>query len=261
MLFLFPLQVCGLNLSVSDLKNAFCQSNSLDRSTGPLNVEPCESLNLPPGSLIQLVSPVYGLNDAPLRWHRLLTAWLIRQGYRKSLLEPCLYTHCAPGGGVDGLSSWKLTTLQQAPSGHGRRNFNRGSRPRFASGSGKNGRPDTQADEFGSEISMCWSIRKSISWRSFIQCSCVRNCRRTEGLLWTSLNVSAHSCTRSAGCRRKAAPRLSRSASILAQHLKAPIVSDVLIANRVVKFLRASASQMSHRLAPRSEGTTCDLSW
>ena len=84
------LQVCGLNLSISDLKNAFCQSNSLDRSTSPLYVEPCESLNLPPGSLIQLVSPVYGPNDAPLRWHRLLTAWLIRQGYRKSLLEPCL---------------------------------------------------------------------------------------------------------------------------------------------------------------------------
>ena len=84
------LQVCGLNLSISDLKNGFCQSNSLDRSAGPLYVEPCEGLNLPPGSLIQLVSPVHGLNDAPLRWHRTLTAWLIKQGYWKSLLEPCL---------------------------------------------------------------------------------------------------------------------------------------------------------------------------
>ena len=64
---------------------------------------PCEGLNLPPGSLIQLIAPVYGLNDAPLRWHRTLTAWLIKQGYRKSLLEPCLYVHYAPGGSVDGL--------------------------------------------------------------------------------------------------------------------------------------------------------------
>ena len=38
-------------------------------------------------------------------------------------------------------------------------------------------------------------------------------------------------------------PEASGSASILAQHLKAPTVSDVLIANRVVKFLRSSASQ------------------
>ena len=38
-------------------------------------------------------------------------------------------------------------------------------------------------------------------------------------------------------------PEASGSASILAQHMKAPTVSDVLIANRVVKFLRSSASQ------------------
>ena len=29
--------------------------------------------------------------------------WLVKQGYRKSLLEPCLYTHYALGGSVDGL--------------------------------------------------------------------------------------------------------------------------------------------------------------
>ena len=103
MLFLFLLQVCGLTLSIADVKNAFCQSDSLDRSAGPLFVEPCEGLDLPSGSLIQLVAPVYGLNDAPLRWHRTLTAWLIKQGYRKSLLEPCLHVHYAPGGSVDGL--------------------------------------------------------------------------------------------------------------------------------------------------------------
>ena len=80
------MQLCDLALSIADLKNAFCQSDSLDRSAGPLFVEPCEGLDLPPGSLIQLVAPVYGLNDAPLRWHRTLTAWLIKQGYRKSLL-------------------------------------------------------------------------------------------------------------------------------------------------------------------------------
>ena len=103
MMFLFLLQLCDLALSIADLKNAFCQSDSLDRSAGPLFVEPCEGLDLPPGSLIQLVAPVYGLNDAPLRWHRTLTTWLIKQGYRKSLLEPCLYIHYAPGGSVDGL--------------------------------------------------------------------------------------------------------------------------------------------------------------
>ena len=34
--FLFLLQVCSLTLSIADFKNAFCQSDSLDRSAGPL---------------------------------------------------------------------------------------------------------------------------------------------------------------------------------------------------------------------------------
>ena len=42
---------------------------------------------------------------------------------------------------------------------------------------------------------------------------------------------------------KESGPDASGSASILAQHLKAPTVSDVLIANRVVNFLRSSASQ------------------
>ena len=56
MMFLFLLQLCSLTLSIADLKNAFCQSDSLDRSAGPLFVEPCEGLDLPPGSLIQLIA-------------------------------------------------------------------------------------------------------------------------------------------------------------------------------------------------------------
>ena len=35
MMFLFLLQLCSLTLSIADLKDAFCQSDSLDRSAGP----------------------------------------------------------------------------------------------------------------------------------------------------------------------------------------------------------------------------------
>ena len=48
MMFLFLLQLCNLTLSNADLKNAFCQSDSLDRSASRLFVEPCEGLDLPP---------------------------------------------------------------------------------------------------------------------------------------------------------------------------------------------------------------------
>ena len=73
MMFLFLLQLCSLTLSVADLKNAFCQSDSLDRSAAPLFVEPCEGLDLPSGSLIQLVAPVYGLLIESLCWNPVCT--------------------------------------------------------------------------------------------------------------------------------------------------------------------------------------------
>ena len=76
MLFLTIAQSLKYKLSIADLKNAFCQSKKLDRSNGPIYVEATEGLPLEKGSLIELLSPVYGLNDAPVRWHRTLTDYL-----------------------------------------------------------------------------------------------------------------------------------------------------------------------------------------
>eukprot|EP00959_Pyramimonas_sp_CCMP1952_P174773 3652653-Pyramimonas_sp.AAC.1 len=56
----------GWTLEVADAKNAFCQSNRLSRPRGQIFCEPCQGLNLAPGELIELIAPVYGLNDAPL---------------------------------------------------------------------------------------------------------------------------------------------------------------------------------------------------
>eukprot|EP00959_Pyramimonas_sp_CCMP1952_P335476 7024186-Pyramimonas_sp.AAC.1 len=81
----------GWRLHVADAKNAFCQSDRLRRPNGAIYVEPCQGLSIPSGQLIELVAPVYGLNDAPLMWHRTLTEWLGSQGFTKSLLEPCLW--------------------------------------------------------------------------------------------------------------------------------------------------------------------------
>ena len=79
------------NLEIANAKNAFCQSDRLVRPKGSIFVEPCEGLGLESGSLIELIAPVHGLNDAPILWHRTLAEWLVNQGCRKSLVEPCLY--------------------------------------------------------------------------------------------------------------------------------------------------------------------------
>lgn len=88
-LFLQVALCFGLSLSVADIKNAFCQSNALEREQGPLFVLPCEGLDLSSDALIQLVAPVYGLNDAPLKWRETLVAYFQELDFQRSLLEPC----------------------------------------------------------------------------------------------------------------------------------------------------------------------------
>ena len=76
-------------MSLADVTNAFCQADKLDRPDGRLFVLPCEGLDVESDSLIELVAPVYGLDDAPIRWHHTLLLFFESLGFVRSLLEPC----------------------------------------------------------------------------------------------------------------------------------------------------------------------------
>ena len=81
----------NLNLSVSfaDVQQAFCQSEPLNRPQGDLYVQACDGLGIPRDSLIKLIAPVYGLDDAPIRWHCTLLKFFQGLGFERSLLECC----------------------------------------------------------------------------------------------------------------------------------------------------------------------------
>ncbi|CAE7918121.1 PP5, partial [Symbiodinium sp. KB8] len=74
-----------------DVKNAFCQSDRLRRPNGPRYALPCEGLPLPPGALIEIIAPVYGLDDAPAAWRATITRFLHQIGFVRNLIEPCWY--------------------------------------------------------------------------------------------------------------------------------------------------------------------------
>ena len=207
-------------------------------------MEPCEGLDLPSGSLIQLNAPVYGLNDAPLRWHRTLTAWLIKQGYRKSLLEPCLYVHYAPGGSVDGLILIEVDDLAigtrrmqeaevqqrfQAPFRFGKWE------KREASCAGRRIRQRDQYVLVDQENKYILEKLQPVFLREKQQ--------KDKKLSLDVFNQLRSLVYKISWVAKESRPEASGSASILAQRLKELTVSDVLIANRVVKFFRSSASQ------------------
>ena len=86
----FQLALClGLSMAFADVKSAFCQSTELDRPQGPLFAEVCPGLGLSAKCLIQLVAPVYGLDDAPIRWRNTVLEFLLSIGFERSLFEPC----------------------------------------------------------------------------------------------------------------------------------------------------------------------------
>eukprot|EP00959_Pyramimonas_sp_CCMP1952_P366391 7673742-Pyramimonas_sp.AAC.1 len=58
MLFLVVALMYKLVIYIGDIKNAFCQSEPLNRARGRVFVEPCDGVPVPPGSLIEFIAPV-----------------------------------------------------------------------------------------------------------------------------------------------------------------------------------------------------------
>ena len=94
----------GFEVNIADFKNVFCQSHKLRRPQGPIDVQPCSGLPLDSEQLIELVVPVYGLDDAPAEWHGTIsTKFVERCGYRRTLLEPCWFVENDENGRLQGM--------------------------------------------------------------------------------------------------------------------------------------------------------------
>ena len=82
----------GMKATVGDLKNAFCQSQPLNRPNGRLYFQrPKEGVvGLHPEQIVRIIAGCYGLVDAPLHWRKSLTEDLQKLGYEMSALDPCV---------------------------------------------------------------------------------------------------------------------------------------------------------------------------
>lgn len=78
---------------IGDLKNAFCQSQKLERKGGKLYFRlPPEGVEgVDDEQLVEIIAGCYGLVDAPAHWRRSLTDYLKVLGYVQSSLDPCLF--------------------------------------------------------------------------------------------------------------------------------------------------------------------------
>ena len=94
-----------MRLVFGDVKAAFAQSDLLKRPRGRLFCRPCEGCPLDSEDLIEIIAPVYGLDDAPLRWHETVSSHLLAYGYVRSLLDPSIFMLYGDQGGGKHLRS------------------------------------------------------------------------------------------------------------------------------------------------------------
>jgi len=92
MLFLQTAINHQMTIAFADVKNAFCQSRPMKRQRGPIFAEPCPGLPLPPGALISIDVPVYGLDDAPAEWRATVSDFTVKDlKAERNVVEPCWY--------------------------------------------------------------------------------------------------------------------------------------------------------------------------
>ncbi len=235
----------GWRLNIADCKSAFCQSGELIRERGAIYAEPCEGLGMERGQLIKLVAPVYGLNDAPIRWHQTLTDWLSSQGFVKSLLEPCLWIRRA-GEALDSFVLIEVDDLIIASRESSREEFKSAITKRFRFGKWEEG----HAEFAGPQIRQMPDGRIIVDQEKYVREKLspmfMERARRSN--LESPLTLSEIKSYRSMVAQiqwlgRESRPDVAGSASLLSAALPQPLVSDAVMGLKVCRHLKSSASQ------------------
>jgi len=78
--------------TVADVTTAFLQGDPQQRELwAKLPKDACDALNMPHGSLMRLVKPLYGQPDAPRAWYMVAKRRLEHIGYQVHPLDGCLF--------------------------------------------------------------------------------------------------------------------------------------------------------------------------
>ena len=231
----------------SDVKNAFCQSNKLKRDSGPLYAEPCEGLNLPPGALILIQIPVYGLDDAPAAWRRTVAEFLVDEvGCIRNIVEPCWFSKfCSKTGKLIAQILVEVDDFVVAASPTYYDDLKKQMESRFHFGKWE----EDQAEYAGRRI-RCSPDVIYVDQAKYIleQIHPITLPRGRRQSLKDPLTSDEFNLLRSLVYRinwvaRESRPEAAGLASILASKLHHAKVEDIALVNRFVNFLRTTAER------------------
>ena len=240
----------GLNLQMQfafgDVKNAFCQSFPLRRPRGPLYAEPCEGLHLPPGSLIAIDVPVYGLDDAPAAWRTTVATYLVEDlGFERNLVEPCWYSKFDEHGQCVAQILVEVDDFIIAAQKNHYGSIKESLTNRFKFGKWE----ESEAEYAGRHIKCtpdCIYVDQSKYIIEQIHPVALQKGRRTQKN--SQLTAEEFNALRSLTFKfnwlgRETRPEAAGLASIMASRLPNATIEDVGIANKFVNYLRSTADR------------------
>ena len=247
MLFLQTGLNLGMLFAFADVKNAFCQSHRLTRPRGPLYAEPCEGLRLPPGALIAIDIPVYGLDDAPAAWRQTVSSFLIEDlGCVRNIVEPCWFSlfdprngHCLAQILVEVDDFIVAATPEFYPT------LRQKMEKRFHFG-----KWDENSAEYAGRRIQCSTDQITVDQYKYIHeqihpivLAKGRRSQSQDSLTSEEFNALRSLIYKVNWVARETRPEAAGLASITASKLKDAKIADVLIVNKFVNFLRSTAAR------------------
>ena len=97
----------GWEIVMADVTSAFLQSDILDRE---LYVQPPKD-TAPPGVIWKLRKPMYGLEDASLKWYQTLADRLVKLGCIKMTLDPAMFVWRDKDNKLGGVICWHVDDM------------------------------------------------------------------------------------------------------------------------------------------------------
>ena len=228
-----------------DVKNAFCQSEPLRREAGPLFAEPTEGLHLPAGALIVIEVPVYGLDDAPASWRMTVVNFLSSQGYVRNLVEPCWWSRFDSEGRSESQVLIEVDDFIIGARPEIRNEIKKIFQERFDFGKWE----EDCADYAGRRV-QCLEDRVLLDQEKYIteQVTPIPLPKHRRAMKDAELTEEEFQAMRSAVYKinwiaKETRPEMSGLASIMASKLKKAVIDDILVINKSINFLRATASR------------------
>ncbi|CAE7324282.1 RE1, partial [Symbiodinium necroappetens] len=245
MMFLQTATNLRQDCAFADVRNAFCQSLPLSRSKGPLFAEGCEGLNLPPGALIALDVPVYGLDDAPAAWRRTVTDFLLSIGFVRHITEPCWYLRFDEKHRNEAQVLVEVDDLIVATNPSLTASIKETFQARFHFGEW-----DYHEAEYAGRKVVMGSDYSTVSQEKYIleQVFPIQIAKGRRQLKEDKLNEEEFGLFRSLIYKvnwlaRESRPEAAGLASIMASRLPHAQLKDILILNKYVNHLRSTASR------------------